>query len=153
MAKNKQPDERREGLNKLYNKVLVCMVCRKPYGTNIKKDDPIPDDISTMVLFVDMPLNDRQRFEIDKLIHKGVKIIMAAQSYNFQITPSRGGEVGTFDVQAMPTRVNLNAITKSYGFEIDNKVFMDRSAAFIQVPAFRTRKMGIFQIQEQCFKI
>ena len=120
--------------------------------TNIKKDDPVPDDIQTMVLLVDQPLNERQQFEIDKLIHSGVNIIMAAQSYNFQIGPSRTGTPGTFDVQAMPARLNINSITKNYGFEIDDKIFMDRSSAFIQVPVYQTRKVGFFQIQEQRYE-
>jgi len=102
--------------------------------TNIKKDDLIPDDIQTMVVMIDQPLNDRQIFEIDKLIHKGVNIILAVQNYNFQIMPSRGGEPGSFDVQAVPTQLNINPWLHNYGFEVDNKIFMDRSSAFIQLP-------------------
>jgi len=52
----------------------------------------------------------------------------------------------------MPSRININSLTQNYGFEIDDKIFMDRSAAYIQVPAFRTRSMGIFQIQEQRYE-
>ena len=37
--------------------------------TNIKKDDPIPEDIQTMVIMADQPLNERQMYEIDKLVH------------------------------------------------------------------------------------
>ena len=120
--------------------------------TNIKKDDPIPDDIETMVFMVDQPLNERQLFEIDKLVHDGVKIILATQNYNYQIMPSRIGEPRTFDVQAMSSRLNINTLLKNYGFEIDNKIFMDRSSAFIQVPVYKTRKMGFFQIQEQRYE-
>ena len=120
--------------------------------TNIKKDDPIPDDIQTMIIFIDQPLNDRQKFEIDRMLHNGVNIIMAAQNYNFQIMPSRGGTPGTFDVQAMPARLNINPMFRNYGFEIDDKVFMDRSSAYIQVPVYQTRNMGFFQIQEQRYE-
>ncbi len=120
--------------------------------TNIKEDDPIPDNIETMVVMIDQPLNERQLFEVDKLIHNGVDVILGAQNYNFQIMPSRSGTPGTFDVQAMPTQVNVNQLVKNYGFEIDSKIFMDRSSAYIQVPAFRTRNMGIFQIQEQRYE-
>jgi len=119
--------------------------------TNIKKDDPVPEDIQTMVVMIDQPLNERQLYEIDKLIHKGVRIVMAAQQYNFQITPSRG-EPGQFDLRGMPSRLNINTLTKNYGFEFDDKIFMDRSSAFIQVPVYQTRKMGMFQIREQRYE-
>lgn len=118
--------------------------------TNIKKDEPIPDDIQTMVLLVDEPLNERQMYEIDKLVHKGVRIVLAGQSYNFQIGQSR--EPGKFDVRGMPTRLNISELTKNYGFEFDTKMFMDKSSAFIQIPIYQTRRMGMFQIREQRYE-
>lgn len=119
--------------------------------TNIGPDDPIPEGIKTFVAMIDQPLNERQKFEIDRLIHKGVNVIMAFQYQNFQITPSRN-DPGSFDVLAMPSQLNLNSFTRNYGFEVDEDVFMDRSTAYIQVPAFRTRSMGMFQIQEQRYE-
>ncbi len=119
--------------------------------TNIKKDDPIPEDIQTMVMMIDQPLNERQLYEIDKLIHKGVRVVMAAQQYNYQISPSRG-EPGQFDLRGMPSRLNINTLAKNYGFEFDDKVFMDKSTAFIQVPVYQTRRMGMFQIREQRYE-
>jgi len=119
--------------------------------TNIKKDAPIPDDIQTMLLMIDQPLNERQLYEIDKLIHKGVRIIMAAQQYNYQITPSRN-EPGQFDLRGMPSRLNINTLVKDFGFELDDKVFMDRNTAYIQIPVYQTRRMGMFQIREQRFE-
>jgi ABC-type uncharacterized transport system involved in gliding motility auxiliary subunit len=114
--------------------------------TNITKDDPVPEDIKTMVIMVDQPLEDRQMYEIDKMIHNGVRIILGAQQYNYQITPSEPGE---FDVQGMTTRININNLIKNYGFELDDQMFMDRSSAYIQIPVYNTRSMGMFQIKEQ----
>jgi len=119
--------------------------------TNIKKDNPIPDDIQTMIVMVDQPLNDRQLYEIDKLIHNGVRVVMTAQQYNYQISPSRS-EPGQFDLRGMPSRLNINTLTKNYGFEFDDKIFMDKSSAFIQIPVYQTRRMGMFQIQEQRYE-
>jgi len=119
--------------------------------TNIKKDDPIPADIQTLVLMIDQPLNERQLYEIDKLIHNGVRVVMAAQEYNFQIMPSPG-RPGQFDLRGMPSRLNINSLTKNYGFEFDDKVFMDKSSAYIQIPVYQTRRMGILQIREQRYE-
>jgi ABC-2 type transport system permease protein len=116
--------------------------------SNIKKDDPVPGDIQTMVLMVDQPLNDRQLYEIDKLVHEGVRIILAAQQYNYQITSSRTTP-GEFDVQGMSSRLTLNSLTKNYGIEFDDQMFMDRSSAYIQIPVYQTRRMGIFNVQQQ----
>jgi len=114
--------------------------------TNITKDDPLPDDIQTMIVMADQRLNDRQLYEIDKLVHQGVRLILAAQTNNYQVQYMRPGE---FDLRGMPTQVNLNDLTKSYGFEFDNKMFMDKNTAFIQVPVYNTRNIGFMQVREQ----
>jgi ABC-type uncharacterized transport system involved in gliding motility auxiliary subunit len=120
--------------------------------TNIENNDPIPAGIQTMLVMIDQPLNERQMYEIDKLVHNGVRVVMAAQMYNFQITPSRS-EPGQFDLMGMPSRLNtINGLVKNYGFEFDDKIFMDKSTAFIQVPVYQTRRMGMFQIQEQRYE-
>lgn len=119
--------------------------------TNITKDDPIPENIQTMVVMVDQMLNERQLYEIDKLVHKGVHIILAGQQYNYRIAPSRNNP-GEFDLSGMPSRLNINTLTKNYGFELDEKMFMDKSTAYIQVPVYQTRKMGMFQFQEQRYE-
>jgi len=119
--------------------------------TNIKKDDPIPADIQTMLVMLDQPLEERQLYEIDKLIHDGVRVIMAAQQYNYQFPPARQSP-GEFDVQGMPTRLNINSLTKNYGFEVDTKMFMDKSTAYIQIPVYQTRNMGMFQVREQRYQ-
>ena len=116
--------------------------------TNIKKDDPIPDDIQTMILMIDQPLNERQMYEIDKLINKGVRILIAAQQYNYQISPARG-QPGEFDLRGMPSNLNINDLSADYGFTYDDQMFMDRNTAYIQVPVYQTRQMGMFQVQQQ----
>jgi len=116
--------------------------------TNIKEGDPIPYDIQTMVLMLDQPLNERQLYEIDKLVHRGVRLVIAANMHNYQVSPARNVP-GEFDLRGMPTRVNVNDLVKNYGFEFDNKMFMDKNTAFIQVPVYKTRSMGIFQVREQ----
>lgn len=118
--------------------------------TNIEKNDPVPQDIQTMVILLDQPLNERQLYEIDKLVHKGVRIVMAGQAHNYQIGQSK--EPGKFDVRGMPTRLNVSSLTKNYGFEFDTKMFMDKSSAFIQIPVYQTRRMGMFQIREQRYE-
>lgn len=115
--------------------------------TNITRDDPVPDDIQTMVMMVDQPLNERQMYEIDKLVHRGVGVILAAQTYNYQISPSR--EPGSFDLRGMPSRLNINRLTVNWGFEFDQAMFMDRSSAYIQIPVYQTRSMGALQVRQQ----
>lgn len=119
--------------------------------TNIKKDDPVPEDIQTMVMMIDQPLNERQLYVIDKLVHNGVRVIISAQEYNYQISPSRENP-GEFDLRGMSQRLNINTLSKNYGFDFDNKIFMDRNTAFIQVPVYKTRKVGFFQIREQRYE-
>ncbi|MCD6117358.1 GldG family protein [bacterium] len=116
--------------------------------TNITEKDQIPDDISTMVLMLDQPLNVRQMFEIDKLVHKGVHIIMAGQQYNYRIYPSRT-RPGKFEITGMSTGLNISDLTKSYGIELGSNMFMDENSAYIQIPVYQTRNMGGLQFREQ----
>jgi ABC-type uncharacterized transport system involved in gliding motility auxiliary subunit len=48
--------------------------------------------------------------------------------------------------------LNISELTKNYGFEFDTKMFMDKSSAFIQIPVYQTRRMGMFQIREQRYE-
>jgi len=115
--------------------------------TNIKADDPIPADIQTLVLMIDQPLNDRQMYEIGKAAHSGIRIVLAAQQNNYQISPDR--EPGKFILRGMPSRLNINELTNSWGFDFDNRMFMDRSAAHIQIPVYQTRDLGAFSVRQQ----
>ncbi len=115
--------------------------------TNIKEDDPVPDDIQTMLLMVDQPLSQRQLYEIDKLVHNGVRIVLCAQQNNYQISPSR--EPGQFDLRSMPAQLNINQLTENWGFAFDDQMFMDRNSAYIQVPVYQTQRMGLFQMRQQ----
>jgi len=117
--------------------------------TNIQKDNPVPENIQTMVLMIDQPLNERQMYEIDKLVHNGVRIVMASQSHNFQVFPTQPGK---FDLRGMATRVNINSLVNTYGFEFDPKILMDKNSAYIQVPVYNTRSMGMFQVREQRYE-
>ncbi len=115
--------------------------------TNIKENDPIPEDIQTMLIMIDQPLNERQLYEIDKLVHKGVHVIMAAQQHNYQIMAS--STPGKFDMRGMSARLNINSLTQTWGFEFDDKMFMDNSMAYIQIPVTQNINMGGFQLRGQ----
>lgn len=118
--------------------------------TNIKKDEPIPDDITTLIVMVDQPINPRQQYEIEKAVHRGVNLVLAAQNYNFNISAT--STPNEFRVIPQNSRLNVNNMTRNWGFEIDTKIFMDRNAGFIQVPVYQTRNMGMFQVKEQRFE-
>lgn len=119
--------------------------------TNITKEDPVPESIETMVVMVDQPLQERQLFELDKLIHDGVRVVLAAQQFNYRIAPSRQTP-GEFELSGMPSRLNINSLLKDYGFEVDEKMFMDKSTTYIQIPVYQTRNMGMFQVREQRYE-
>ena len=83
-----------------------------------------------MVVMADQPLDQRQLYELDKLVHNGVHVIFAAQMYNYQVQYMGPGQ---FDLRGMPTRVNLNDLVKNYGFDFDTKMFMDTKPVMIRV--------------------
>lgn len=115
--------------------------------TNLSQNDPIPENIQTMVLMIDQPLNERQLYEIDKLVNRGVRIVMGGQQFNYQIM--KGRDPGQFDLRGMPSRLTINQLTQGYGFEFDDQMFMDRSATYIQVPVYQNRNFGGMNIRQQ----
>jgi ABC-type uncharacterized transport system involved in gliding motility auxiliary subunit len=118
--------------------------------TNLTENDPIPEDIQTMIVMVDQPMNQRQLYELDKLVHNGVRLILAGQQYNFRVSPAQ--EPGRFLLQGMPSRLNINDLVRTYGVEIDNQILMDKNTAYVQVPVYQTRRMGAYQVQQQRFE-
>ena len=115
--------------------------------TNITAADPVPEDIQTMVLMIDQPLNERQLYEIDKLVNRGVRVIMGGQQFNYQVMASQ--QPGQFDLRGMPSRLNINGLTQNWGFTFDDQMFMDRSTAYIQVPVYQNRNFGGLNLRQQ----
>ena len=116
--------------------------------TNITEDDPIPQDITTMVVMVDQPLEERQLYELDKLLYKGVHMVLAGQTYNYQVMPAPN-KPGEFMLRAMPTQMNLSELLKPEGIEFEKDMFMDKNTAYIQVPVYQNRNLGFMQVREQ----
>ena len=155
------PPDQTQPMNRYYNQpppqdnfeAAVELLQQAGYDvtrTGIQKDDPVPDDIQTMVIMAESPLSDRQLFEIDKLVHKGVRVVMCGQMNMYQITPSR--TPGEFDLRNRGTGMNLNQLTENYGFGFDKDMFMDRNTSYIRIPVYQTRNMGMFQVRQQRFE-
>jgi ABC-2 type transport system permease protein len=110
--------------------------------TQISESSPIPDDASTLLLLAPRHLDARQRYEINRFIHRGGSAILAVQRYEYDYNPGRSGG---FNISATSIDSGLDELLTAYGVKVSDKLFMDANMAVLQIP--RSENMGMFQVQ------
>ena len=100
------------------------------YRIQLTKEEPIPDDIDTLILVAPEELNDRQRYEIDRFLAGGGNVIIAAQGYIYNYQP-----VGRQGISITPNKINhgLNELIGDYGVKISEKLLMDEQSDTISI--------------------
>jgi len=111
-------------------------------ATEISKDRPIPDDAETLLLLAPRDLEERQRYEVARMLRRGGNVIVAAQAFNFDYTPgSRGG----FEISAKKQPIGANDLLDPYGVRIDDRLLMDDQMATLAIP--RTANFAGMRLQ------
>ena len=99
------------------------------YRVNLTKESPLPEDVNTLIVVSPEDLNERQRYEINKFLHEGGNVIVAAQRYSYDYNPSRRG------VAIMPrkNRLGINDLLDEYGVKISDKLLMDEKHEVLSI--------------------
>ncbi len=105
-----------------------------PVRTRMTKDEPIPEDIDTFLVIQPKKLNERQLYEINKLIQKGKSVIFAVQNYLYDYSP---GRTGGFRIMSKKIDPQINTLLKNYGVTVDEQILMDEKTGILSIP---TRK-------------
>jgi len=105
-----------------------------PIRTEITKDNPIPEDVDTLLVIQPKQLNERQLYEINKLVQQGKNLIVAVQNYTFNYNQAR---TGGFAIVPSAVKPQINDFLKNFGVTVDEQIFMDESMGVLNIP---TRK-------------
>jgi ABC-type uncharacterized transport system involved in gliding motility auxiliary subunit len=105
---------------------------------------PVPDDADALIVMAISPLNQRQVYEINRTLRRGVPVVMGVQAHQYGYTPAqRGG--WTIDGQGVAT--GLEPMLKEFGLTVSEDHFMDTASEIINLP--REVNLGGLRMQTQ----
>ncbi len=108
----------------------------------LTKESTIPDDAQTLIVLAPRELNERQRYEIHKVLSRGGDAIVAAQALTYTYNP---GQRGGVTISVKPQRLPINDLLNNYGVRVDDRMLMDAQMATLAIP--RTQTFGLFRMQ------
>jgi len=103
--------------------------------TEMTESDPLPDDFDLLIVLTPKNLSDRQRYEINKALVSGRKVVMAVQNYGFNYAPQRGAGI---QVTPSPYRPAVNDLLEHYGLTVNDDILMDASQEVLSIPTRQT---------------
>ncbi len=106
--------------------------------TPIIKNNPIPENAKLLLILDPGKLNDRQLYEIDRFLHTGRPVVIAAQAYKYSYGP---GPKGGIAATPLSQPLAINKLLKAYGVEIDDRMLMDQQSAVMAIST--ERQMGL----------
>jgi len=100
----------------------------------LTEDDPLTDGIDSLVIVAPENLNERQRYEINRFLYEGGNVIVAAQGYEYDYSPTRRG------VSIIPRKNNLglNQLIENYGVKISDDLLMDEKQEVLSISGGRS---------------
>lgn len=108
----------------------------------LTKDSTVPEDAKTLMLLGVRELNDRQRWEISRVLRRGGSVVVATQSTVYDYNP---GPNGGFNINVRPQTLGINDLISKWGVRIDTQALMDGQMATLAIP--RTANIGGLRFQ------
>jgi len=97
----------------------------------ITKDSPVPPETRTLLLLGVRELNERQRWEVARVLRRGGSVIVATQGTTYDYSP---GPRGGFQISVRPNTLGINDLTSFWGVRIDDRMLMDAQMATLAIP-------------------
>ncbi len=97
----------------------------------ISAESPVPDDIDLLVVMGLAELNERQVWEINRVLRGGVPVIMAVQAHEYGYGPAQSGG-WTISGQSLDT--GLEPLLAGFGITVGEDHFMDEAMETIDLP-------------------
>lgn len=108
----------------------------------ITEDSPIPEEATTLVLLAPKNFNERQRYEINRFVQQGGRLVVAVQKHVYNYTPSRQGG---FNISARALQPGIDPLLDSWGVTVSDQLFMDTNNEVLAIPS--TRNLGGMRLQ------
>lgn len=97
----------------------------------ISEASPIPEDARTLLVLGVRELEERQRYEISRVLRRGGSVIVAAQSTIYDYAAAAQGG---FSISVRPQTLGINDLLTEYGVRIDDRILMDTQMATLAIP-------------------
>ena len=92
---------------------------------------PVPDDVDALVVMAITPLNERQVYEINRTLRRGVPVVMAVQAHEYGYSPAQSGG---WTISGQTVDTGLDAMLADFGLTVSKDHFMDTSMETIDLP-------------------
>jgi len=113
----------------------------KTVRIRLTEEEPIPEDVDTLVIIEPERLNERQKFEVNRFLVNGGSVFLAVQNYDFRYSPfGRGG----VNVSAEDKQPQINDLLQHWGLGVSKDFLMDTQMEVVSLSGGRF--MGIFEI-------
>jgi len=97
----------------------------------LTKESTVPDDAKTLLVLGARELNDRQRYEVYRVLRRGGSVIVATQGTVYDYAP---GQRGGFTASVRSQNVGINDLISNFGVRIDDQALMDAQMATLAIP-------------------
>ena len=88
---------------------------------DLTEQSPMPAEYDTLVVVNPRQLNDRQKWEVNRALVSGKPVVMAVQTYEWDMRVTRDGTV----VSKKEEKPEVNDLLKAYGLGVSDEVLMD----------------------------
>jgi ABC-type transport system involved in multi-copper enzyme maturation permease subunit len=88
---------------------------------DLTQSSPLPSEFDTLVVVNPRSLNERQRWEINRVLISGKPVIMAVQNYEWEYRPTRAGT----SLSKREEKPQVNELLSHYGLGISDEILMD----------------------------
>lgn len=93
------------------------------------QEDPLPENIKTLIVLEPMNLNERQLYEINRFVRSGGSLFMAVQNYEYQYDPSGA----RLRIVATPKLPGVNPLLEKWGLAVDDNILADEQNQVISL--------------------
>jgi ABC-type uncharacterized transport system involved in gliding motility auxiliary subunit/ABC-type transport system involved in multi-copper enzyme maturation permease subunit len=111
------------------------------HRVRLTRESPLPEKTDTIIVVDPERLNDRQRYEINRFLHEGGSVIIAAQSHGYRY--GQAGGMG-IEISAEPKDININDFIRPWGVTLSEKMLMDEQSDTISISG--TMAFGPFEV-------
>ena len=97
----------------------------------LTESDPLPEDIDCLIVMAVTKLNERQVWEINRALRRGVPVIMGVQAHEYNYSPGRNGG---WTFAGIELETGLEPMLAGLGLNLSEDHFFDSSMETIDLP-------------------